>query len=459
MKLWQRFCLWPLSFFLVIFLGTGVLLIEQNTRQVFELNLNQLSEEQKSITEGLNWYIYTSSVRDSRRGIGKTNEYIREYMENRPRIRGMYYLITETGENAQEVYSNLDLELPVMPPQEVTYTPQYKILQYGEKQFLRLSSLFTLPYQTYADACFMDITDFVQNRSRQYRYFFGLFFVTAAVLAVGMYGISRHLTKSVSLLTESIRKIGSGNYTELVEVRGNDEISELAARYNEMAQAVEDKIFALEKTTEEQRRFIDNFSHELRTPLTAVVGYADLLRSADLDQDASQQLGERIFKQGKRIEKLSELMLQLVFLEHHSFELVPCDLREVVMEAETILQPLVQKAQMKLIVQVPEGPVMIRAERELLLNLLGNLTDNARKASNVGELPPGWAWVHPGTTGSGGWLQRTVRHPPYWQCWAHRFPDVYKRQVSTSNSISVPGIGRRFSSTLATMAFSTRFLP
>ena len=28
---------------------------------------------------------------------------------------------------------------------------------------------------------------------------------------------------------------------------------------------------------------------------------------------------------------------------------------------------------------------MIRAERELLLNLLGNLTDNARKASNVGD--------------------------------------------------------------------------
>ena len=31
MKLWQRFCLWPLTFFLVIFLGTGILLMEQNT--------------------------------------------------------------------------------------------------------------------------------------------------------------------------------------------------------------------------------------------------------------------------------------------------------------------------------------------------------------------------------------------------------------------------------------------
>ncbi|MCH1951466.1 HAMP domain-containing histidine kinase [Enterocloster sp. OA13] len=385
MKLWQRFCLWPLTFFLVIFLGTGILLMEQNTRQVFGLNLNQLSEERKSITEGLKWYIYTSSVRDSRRGLGRTNGYIREYMENRSRIRGVYYLITEAGENTQEVYSNLDLELPVMPMEEMTYTPQYKILQYGEKQFLRLSSLFTLPYQTYGATCFMEITDFVQNRGRQYRYFLGLFFVTAAVLAVGMYGISRHLTKSVRLLTDSIRKTGNGNYTELVEVRGNDEISELAARYNEMARAVKEKISALEKTTEEQRRFIDNFSHELRTPLTAVVGYADLLRSADLDQDTSQELGERIFKQGKRIEKLSELMLQLVFLEHHSFELVPCDLREVVMEAETILQPSVQKAQMKLIVLVPEEPVMIRAERDLLLNLLGNLTDNARKASKEGD--------------------------------------------------------------------------
>lgn len=140
MKLWQRFCLWPLFFFLVIFLGTGILLIEQNTRQVFEMNLNQLSEEQRSITEGLNWYVYASSVRDSRRGFGKTNGYIREYMENRPRIRGVCYLITENGKDSQEVYSNLDLELPVMPIEDVTYTPQYKVLQYGERQFQRLRS-------------------------------------------------------------------------------------------------------------------------------------------------------------------------------------------------------------------------------------------------------------------------------------------------------------------------------
>ena len=80
MKLWQKFCLWPLLFFLSVYMGTGILLIEKNAREVFQINLTQLLEEQKSISEGLNWYLYISSLRDSRRGMGKANAYMREYM-------------------------------------------------------------------------------------------------------------------------------------------------------------------------------------------------------------------------------------------------------------------------------------------------------------------------------------------------------------------------------------------
>ena len=68
------------------------------------------------------------------------------------------------------------------------------------------------------------------------------------------------------------------------------------------AQAIEETIQKLEDKTKEQQRFIDNFTHELRTPLTAIVGYADLLRSTSCDEDMYQRLGERIFKEGNRIE-------------------------------------------------------------------------------------------------------------------------------------------------------------
>ena len=76
---------------------------------------------------------------------------------------------------------------------------------------------------------------------------FNLYLLSVTVLSAGMYGISGYLTKPVRLLTDSIRKMGSGNYTEHVVVRGRMEISELAMRYNEMARIIEGKIAALEK--------------------------------------------------------------------------------------------------------------------------------------------------------------------------------------------------------------------
>ena len=59
MKLWQKFCLWPLLFSVFIFLGTGILLIEKNAKEVFQINLTQLAEEQKSVSDGLNSVSYT----------------------------------------------------------------------------------------------------------------------------------------------------------------------------------------------------------------------------------------------------------------------------------------------------------------------------------------------------------------------------------------------------------------
>lgn len=385
MKLWQKFCLWPLLFFLLLFMGTGILMIETNTGERFQIHLTQLLEEQKRITEGLDWYVYISSVRDSRRGIGKAREYMREYMENRSGIQGVCYQLTEYAKEATPIYSDLEPELPVMDRQDATYAPQYKVLKYGEKRFLRLTSLFSAQNRSYTSTLFMDITALAENRRQQYRHFFNLFALSGVLLSAGMYGISRHLTKSVRLLTDAIKKMGNGNFTEHVEVRGTDEISELALRYNEMAQMIEDKISALERTAREQQRFIDNFSHELRTPLTAVVGYADLLRSSEHGEEEARELGERIFRQGKRIEKLSEMMLQLVFLEHHNIQLVPCDLREVVTEAGDALLPPVRRARMELIVHAPDRPVYVAAEKDLLFSLIGNLVDNARKASAAGD--------------------------------------------------------------------------
>jgi signal transduction histidine kinase len=55
-----------------------------------------------------------------------------------------------------------------------------------------------------------------------------------------------------------------------IEVRGTDEIAELAATFNDMLDRLDDSFAA-------QRRFLDDAGHELRTPITIIQGHLDTL--------------------------------------------------------------------------------------------------------------------------------------------------------------------------------------
>jgi two-component system sensor histidine kinase ArlS len=52
--------------------------------------------------------------------------------------------------------------------------------------------------------------------------------------------------------------------------KGQDEIARLALTFNRMLDRIE-------RSFEQQSRFVANASHEIRTPLTTIQGYANLL--------------------------------------------------------------------------------------------------------------------------------------------------------------------------------------
>lgn len=96
----------------------------------------------------------------------------------------------------------------------------------------------------------------------------GIIFSTAMVSYLS-WSISRPLRKIDRVASE----IGIGNYSERIHIDFPDEIGDLAATINSMA----DK---LEKVDQERKRlgrirndFLANVSHELRTPLTAMQGF------------------------------------------------------------------------------------------------------------------------------------------------------------------------------------------
>ncbi|MCH9816701.1 MAG: HAMP domain-containing histidine kinase [Actinomycetia bacterium] len=86
---------------------------------------------------------------------------------------------------------------------------------------------------------------------------------------VGRYSGHR-LLRPLRELGEGARSITAGDLATRVEVGQDPDLQAISEAFNEMAEAVEDRI-------ERERRFSGNVSHELRSPLTGIQGLAELL--------------------------------------------------------------------------------------------------------------------------------------------------------------------------------------
>lgn len=227
-----------------------------------------------------------------------------------------------------------------------------------------------------------DISEvFAQRDAQMHSFIFyqGVNILMSAVLA---FVISWLLTRPVRRLTQTSRRIAAGDYERRADIHSSDEIGELAQSFNLMAASVEEKINALEQSARIKDDFIANFTHELKTPMTSIVGYADMLRSRQLDPATVFKAANYIYNEANRLESLSLKMLNLVVLELHDFTFVPIAADELVGYIVRAATPSFVQSDMTIKASAQEGWVQV--EPDLMKTLLLNLMDNARKASSAG---------------------------------------------------------------------------
>jgi two-component system sensor histidine kinase CpxA len=136
-----------------------------------------------------------------------------------------------------------------------------------------------------------------------------------AVLAAGAavcYWLARYVTQPVQLLRAATRELTAGNLSARVNPaleEREDEFSELARDFDDMAARIEDLLTA-------QRRLIADVSHELGSPLTRVnVALGLAFRKAG--PEVRPEL-ERIGRETQRLNALIHQLLLLSQLESHA---------------------------------------------------------------------------------------------------------------------------------------------
>ena len=213
------------------------------------------------------------------------------------------------------------------------------------------------------------------------------------IVAAGI--LSRRITRPLRHLTNAAEAIATGDYGHRAPVFRRDETGRLADAFNTMAEQVQRSHGDLERQINESRLltarldeanrakadFLATMSHELRTPLNAIGGYVDLIDLGVRGPITTEQRRdlERVKYNQRHLLALIGNILDYTRLDAQKLPLELSDVRldEVVTDVLTAVAPLLDEKQLRRECVGCDEPVVARADRARVEQILFNLLSNA----------------------------------------------------------------------------------
>lgn len=254
----------------------------------------------------------------------------------------------------------------------------------------------TLPYQEAKEAI---------NRSRAI--LMAVAIVTAFLSMIALYLIVRYvIVKPLKHLRDVTEDVSVGKLNVRSELHTGDEFEELSRSFNRMLRHLLDTQTQLQNANsdldskvDEQaqmnmklhemnqviREFLANMSHELRTPLNSIIGFSEILESADLD-DKQKRYAGNIRKSGRLLLELINDILDLAKLEAGRMEVNPEEfsIGEIISELCDLVRYLALDKNIALIAEFDENLPVVYQDRVKVRQILTNLLSNAIKFTPEG---------------------------------------------------------------------------
>ena len=204
-----------------------------------------------------------------------------------------------------------------------------------------------------------------------------------ALVAAVVFGVvaARRVTAPIHRLRGVAARVAQGQLDERATASGVLEVDELAAQFNVMADRLSGTLRMLEADRDRLREFVADVSHELRTPIAALRMYTELQRDGQIDDVTRVEFLERSTEQIGRLEWLSTNLLDLSRIDAGIFplDMRDGDLRDPIQAVVQALSEVALARGIGLESVAPADPVVLRFDRERIVQLLTNLIGNALK--------------------------------------------------------------------------------
>lgn len=139
----------------------------------------------------------------------------------------------------------------------------------------------------------------------------------------------------------------------------------------------------VEKTWNEQKRFIADTSHELKTPLTVIMTNAEMLQDDNYSENEKTGFGKNILAMSKRMRGLVESLLELARMDAGSVAAVyeTLDFSKLVSDGTLPFEPLFYEKGMEIVCDIDNG-IRVNGDKTSLEQVISILLDNALKYSS-----------------------------------------------------------------------------
>ncbi|MBQ2726719.1 MAG: HAMP domain-containing histidine kinase [Clostridia bacterium] len=201
-----------------------------------------------------------------------------------------------------------------------------------------------------------------------------LWLMLAALIAV--YFITERLVSPIRDMSKAAREFAGGQFDVRVQVNGNDEVSELADAFNNMANS-------LQHSDETRRLFLANVSHDLRTPMTTIRGYIDSILSGAIKGDMIPHYLEVISGEVQRLSRLVSSLLDITRIQagERKFNVAPFDICEMAREIIIFSEQRLEDKKLDVEFDADRDNMFVGGDREAIHQVLSNICDNAIKFS------------------------------------------------------------------------------
>lgn len=209
---------------------------------------------------------------------------------------------------------------------------------------------------------------------------FGLASLLSLALSVVMlYYMIYRFTKPLRQMSAATKSYAAGDFSYRVDIKGHDELAELAEGFNAMAKDL--------ATLESSRRsFVANVSHELKTPMTTIGGFIDGILDGTIEKDKTEHYLHIVSDEVRRLSRLVTSMLNMSKIEAGELSLKPkrFDISELLFKTFLAFEQLIEKKAIDVRGLEQLQMLQISADEDMINQVIYNLVDNAVKFT-----PPG----------------------------------------------------------------------